>query len=147
MHKPRNPNEPILNRQMITRIIIQSVAIALTSLTAYWWGINRYGLDNILEARTIAFATLITAELLRVFSVRSPKYSIIKMGFFSNMKLIQGVSFSFFLMLIIIYIPFLNPIFSTFPLGLAEWFIILPLALIPLVLGEITKLISSKKHI
>lgn len=147
MHRPRNPNEPILNRQMITRIIIQSVAIALTSLTAYWWGINRYGLDNILEARTIAFATLITAELLRVFSVRSPKYSIIKMGFFSNMKLIQGVSFSFFLMLIIIYIPFLNPIFSTFPLGLAEWFIILLLALIPLVLGEITKLISSKKHI
>ena len=147
MEEPRNPNEPILNKEMIAGIVLQSIAIALASLSAYWWGINRYGLENILEARTIAFATLITAELLRVFSVRSPKYTAIQMGVFSNKKLIQGVSFSFLLMLIIIYIPVLNPIFSTFPLGLEEWLIILPFALIPLVLGEISKLIFTRKQV
>lgn len=75
------------------------------------------------------------------------KYTIFKIGIFSNKQLIRGVSFSFILMLIIIYIPFLNPIFSTFPLGLADWQIILPIALIPLLLGEVTKLIIRKKHI
>ncbi len=142
--KPRNPGEPIVNRKMITGIALQSIVIAIASLSAYWWGINRYGTDNILEARTVTFATLILSELLVAFSTRSSKYTALEVGIFSNKKLVQGVSFSFLLMLMVIYIPFLNPIFSTFPLGLSEWEIILPLAFIPLLLGEITKLFARQ---
>lgn len=145
--EPRDPKEPILNKRMIAGIALQSSAIAIASLSAYWWGINRYGIDNISNARTIAFATLITAELLRVFSVRSTKYTAFEIGIFSNRKLIQGVSVSFLLMLIIIYIPFLNPIFNTFPLGFGDWKVILSLGIIPLALGEISKLIIRKKEI
>ncbi len=144
--EPRDPKEPILNKRMIAGIALQSSAIAIASLSAYWWGINRYGIDNISNARTIAFATLITAELLRVFSVRSTKYTAFEIGIFSNRKLIQGVSVSFLLMLIIIYIPFLNPIFNTFPLGFGDWKVILSLGIIPLALGEISKLIIRKKE-
>ncbi|NLK91125.1 MAG: cation-translocating P-type ATPase, partial [Clostridiales bacterium] len=129
--KPRNPDEPILNRKMIIGIALQSIAVAVTSFSAYWWGINRYGTNNILEARTIAFATLILSELLMVFSTRSSRYTALEIGIFSNKKLVQGVSLSFLLMLVVIYIPLLNPIFGTFPLGLSEWKIILPLAFIP----------------
>lgn len=142
--KPRNPDEPIVNRKMIIGIALQSIVIAIVSLSAYWWGINRYGTNNILEARTVVFATLILSELLVVFSTRSSKYTALEIGIFSNKKLVQGVSFSFLLMLIVIYIPFLNPIFSTFPLGLSEWKIILPLAFVPLLLGEITKLFARQ---
>ncbi len=142
--KPRNPDEPILNRKMIIGIVFQSIAVAIASFSAYWWGINRYGTDNIFEARTVAFATLILSELLIVFSTRSSRYTALEVGIFSNKKLIQGVSFSFLLMLAVIYIPFLNPIFGTFPLGLSEWKIILPLAFIPLLLGEITKLFARQ---
>ncbi len=142
--KPRNPDEPILNRKMIIGIVLQSIAVATASFSAYWWGINRYGTDNIFEARTVAFATLILSELLIVFSTRSSRYTALEVGIFSNKKLIQGVSFSFLLMLAVIYIPFLNPIFGTFPLGLSEWKIILPLAFIPLLLGEITKLFARQ---
>ena len=142
--KPRNPDEPILNRKMIIGIALQSIAVAVTSFSAYWWGINRYGTNNILEARTIAFATLILSELLMVFSTRSSRYTALEIGIFSNKKLVQGVSLSFLLMLAVIYIPFLNPIFGTFPLGLSEWKIILPLAFIPLLPGEITKLFAGQ---
>lgn len=143
--KPRDPDEPILNKEMLTGIALQSIAIAITSLLAYWWAINNYGLDNILEARTVAFATLITAELLRVFSVRSAKYTMFELGVFTNKKLTQGVAISFMLMLIIIYIPFLNPIFKTFPLGLKEWKIVLALGFIPLILGETVKLVKRTR--
>lgn len=142
--KPRNPDEPILNRRMIIGIVLQSIAVAIASFSAYWWGINRYGMNNILEARTIAFATLILSELLMVFSTRSSRYTALEIGIFSNKKLVQGVSLSFLLMLAVIYIPFLNPIFGTFPLGLSEWKIILPLAFIPLLPGEITKLFAGQ---
>ncbi len=142
--KPRNPDEPILNRRMIIGIVLQSIAVAIASFSAYWWGINRYGMNNILEARTIAFATLILSELLMVFSTRSSRYTALEIGIFSNKKLVQGVSLSFLLMLVVIYIPLLNPIFGTFPLGLSEWKIILPLAFIPLLPGEITKLFAGQ---
>ncbi|HLS53502.1 MAG TPA: HAD-IC family P-type ATPase, partial [Tissierellaceae bacterium] len=142
--EPRDPEEPILNKEMIAGIVLQSIAIAVASLSAYWWGINRYGLDNILKARTVAFATLITAELLRAFSARSSKYTIFEIGILSNKKLIQGILLSFSLMLIIIYIPFLNPIFNTFPLGLDDWKIILSFGFIPLLLGEIVKLVRKR---
>lgn len=143
--KPRDPKEPILNKEMIIGIAFQSIAIAIASLSAYWWGIYRYGLDNILEARTIAFATLITAELLRAYSTRSTHFTLFEIGVFSNKTLVYGTSFSFLLMLLVIYIPFLNPVFHTFPLGFTDWEIILSFAFIPLIVGEITKLIIGRK--
>lgn len=144
--KPRNPNEPILDRHMVVSIIFQSIAIAVASLSAYWWGIYRYGLDNILEARTIAFTTLITAELLRAYSTRSTHYTIFEIGIFSNKTLVYGTTLSFMLTLVVIYIPFLNPVFHTFPLGITDWEIILAFAFLPLLIGEIVKLIMHKKH-
>ncbi|MBC8586730.1 calcium-translocating P-type ATPase, SERCA-type [Paratissierella segnis] len=143
---PRNPNEPILDKHMVIGIVFQSIAIAIAALSAYWWGIYRYGLDNILEARTIAFTTLITAELLRAYSTRSTHYTMFEIGVFSNKTLVYGTTFSFILMLVVIYIPFLNPIFHTFPLGFTDWEIILAFAFLPLLIGEIVKLIVHKKH-
>src|SRR5699024_3451155 len=51
--EPRDPDEPILNKKMIQGIILQSIAIAISSFGAYWWAISRYGLNNMLEVRTI----------------------------------------------------------------------------------------------
>lgn len=143
--EPRNPNEPILDKEMIIGIIFQSIAIAVASLAAYWWGIYRYGFDNILEARTIAFATLISAELLRAYSTRSTHFTLFEIGIFSNKTLVYGTSLSFVLMLAVIYIPFLNPVFHTFPLGLVDWQIVLAFAFIPLIIGEIVKIVLPKR--
>jgi len=65
---------------MIIGIVLQSIAVATASFSAYWWGINRYGTDNIFEARTVAFATLILSELLIVFSTRSSRYTALEVG-------------------------------------------------------------------
>lgn len=142
---PRNPDEPILDRGMIQGIVVQSIAIATASLLAYRWGLKTYGVDNLLIPRTITFATLIIAELLRAYSSRSETHTIFELGVFSNKTLTYATSLSFVLLLVVIYLPFLQPIFDTYPLGLADWKIVILYAFIPLIIGELYKLITRKK--
>ena len=141
--KPRDPKEPLLNKDLIIKILVQSIAIGGATLSAYLIALNFYP-DNIEEARTIAFTTLITAELLRSYSTRSQTHTIFEIGLFSNMSLVYGTLFSFALTLAVIYIPFLQPIFDTFPMGFADWRIVLTFAFVPLIVGEIFKFVKVK---
>ncbi|HAE92056.1 MAG TPA: ATPase [Tissierella sp.] len=140
---PRNPNEPILTKNMLLGILLQSLAVGVAALLAYRWGLTTYA-DSIDKARTIAFTSLITAELLRAYSSRSQKYTLFKIGFFTNSTLVYGTLFSFILLLGVLYIPFMQPIFHTFALGIKDWAAILEYAFIPLIIGEISKLFIKK---
>jgi Ca2+-transporting ATPase len=94
-------------------------------------------------AETMAFITLSSSELLRAFTARSERYPLLKIGIFSNKWMNIAVLTSFVLMLCVIYIPFLNPIFQTQPLGLKEWELMLPLLLIPSIVAELTKMVTT----
>ncbi len=149
--QPRNAKEPILDKRMIKGIAVQSIALFAAVIGAYIWSLNKYagGVFNPSEeglviARTITFTTLIVAELLRAYSSRSERYSIIKLGVFSNKAMVQASIASFLLLLVVLYVPFLQTIFKTYSLGLIDWVAILVLCMIPLLAGEINKLIFSK---
>ena len=144
---PRSTDEPILDKSMIFGITFQSIAIAAASLFAYKWGLDTFGFEGqgLLQARTIAFATLIAAELLRAYSSRSDKFSLFKIGLFTNMTMVYATTFSFVLLLGVLYVPFLQPIFKTFALGFTEWKIVLSFAFIPLIAGELYKFIFRRK--
>lgn len=135
---PRDPDEPILDKHSAILIGLQSIAITIATLGAYFYGLKHYGTD-INGARTVAFATLILSELLRSYSVRSTKHTVFHIGIFSNKKLVIGTAISTILMLIVIYIPGLNDLFYTVPLGLKEWSVILPLSFLPFIVGELRK--------
>jgi len=46
--------------------------------------------------------------------------------------------------LAVLYIPFLQPIFKTVSLGIRDWVMILLLSIIPVLTGEIYKLIVGR---
>lgn len=140
--KPRDPNEAILDKEMIISIVTQSIAITVATLISYYYGMYHYK-NHIEGARTVAFFTLITAELLRSYSVRSSKHTLFHIGIFSNKTLVYGTALSFVLMLIVIYIPFLQPYFETVTLGVKEVTIATLLAFIPFVVAEVTKLFKK----
>lgn len=146
--KPRDTKEPILNKSMIFGIAVQSVALLVSVLLAYVWALNKYagGLDTITDkglemARTITFTTLISAELIRAYSSRSERYSIIKLGVFSNKILVWASVVSFALLLAVLYIPILQPIFKTYALSINDWLVVGSLCIIPLLAGEINKMV------
>ena len=143
--EPRNARAPILDKPLLIRISIQSTAIAVASLLAYTTALRLYP-ENLALSRTITFATLILAELLRAYSSRSQKYLLHEIGFFSNRTMVLGTSVSFFLMLAVLYIPFMQPIFDTVTLGFEHWRLVLLFAFIPLVVGELYKLLNRRTN-
>lgn len=144
---PRNPNEPLLDSELKLTIAIQSIAITISTLGAYMIGLNWYGESGVAIARTMAFATLIIAELLRSYSARSIKDTLFSIGVFSNKKLVWATLFSLALTLIVMEIPVVRELFKLTPLGVMDWVVIIVGSLIPLVLGEIQKVIRfSKTH-
>lgn len=140
--KPRPPKEPIINKQMTIGVVIQTLAIAGVTLFAFWRGLMHTDIPlatRLPYAETMAFLTLSASELLRAFTARSERYPLLKIGVFSNKWMNWAVLLSFVLLLAVVYVPFLNPVFQTTPLGWTEWSMILPLLLIPSVVAEITK--------
>lgn len=142
--KPRDSNAPIIDKSMVVAIIIESFTIGLVSLLAFIWGLKTYP-GNIVMARTITFATLITAELVRAYSSRSERYIIFEIGFFSNKTMVYATGLSFVLMLMVIYIPFMQVAFHTLSIGFSQWAIILTFAILPLIIGELYKVVVYRK--
>jgi len=141
--KPRNIKEPIINNAMFVGIAIQSIALTLAVLLAFNWALREYNGD-LLIARTVAFTTLILAELIRAYSCRSERYSLFKLGVFTNRIMVIATFVSFVLLLLVIYVPFLQPIFKTYPLSIKDWSEIILYCIIPLLAGEINKLFVNK---
>ncbi|SHH50049.1 Ca2+-transporting ATPase [Anaerosphaera aminiphila DSM 21120] len=144
---PRDPNEPILDPELKITVAVQSIAITIATLGAYVIGLTWHGDtgEGLMDARTMAFATLILAELLRAYSARSIRKTIFHIGVFSNKKLVIATAFSFALMVIVMYVPGIREIFELDNIGLKDWSVVLIASFIPLVLGEIQKVIRFKK--
>ena len=136
--EPRDPKESILAGKTGQGVILQSIAITISVLAAYIIGLKWIFPNNIEGAHTMVFATLITSELLRAFSVRSEKYTLKELGWFSNKYLVKANLLSFALLLLVMYIPPLRRLFELQFISW-QWWIILVLALLPLTLGEIHK--------
>jgi Ca2+-transporting ATPase len=141
---PRPSKEPIINKYMRMGISVQTIAITVTTLAAYFIGLYANPL-HFEYAETMAFVTLSASELLRAFTSRSEYYPILKIGLFTNRWMNWAVVGSMALIIAVIYIPFFNPIFNTLPLTWEQWAIILPLLLIPSIAAEVTKVFGSKK--
>ena len=140
---PRPPSEPIINKFMRNGIIVQTIAITASVLTAYFIGLKQGGIQ---EAETFAFVTLSFSELLRAFTARSEYYPLTKIGIFSNPKMNLAVLSSMVLVLVTIYVPPLQKIFNTMTLTPAHWLEILPFIFIPAITAEVMKSLTYKKQ-
>ncbi len=141
---PRPAGEPIINREMLIGIAVQSVVMTVAILSSYLMAGARpgAGLDHpdLPTWRTVAFATLTFSELLRAFTARSERISVFKLGFFSNRTMNLAVIFSLVMVVLVIYVPFLQTIFGTVALPLIDWVWVIPFALMASVAAEVTKI-------
>jgi len=146
--RPRPANEPIITRELWTLTGIQAVVETIATLGAFAVSLNTLDPDpaNPILSRTIAFTTLVVAELLRAFTARSERFNIWQIGLLTNRWMAYAVSISFVLLLGVIYLPFLQPVFSTVPLNGQHWLTLLPFTLLPSAAAEIAKFFMRRQQ-
>lgn len=126
---PRSPKEGIFARGLGWKVLSRGFLIGLVTLIAFIIAHNANP-DHLAYSQTVAFATLVLAQLIHVFDCRSEK-SIFARNPFGNMYLVWAVISSVVLMFIVIYFPPLQPIFHTVPIMAMDWLMILGLAAAP----------------
>lgn len=142
--KPRDPKEPILTRDFLSKIGVQGLLIAIVTMISFYIG---YQNGDAALASTMAFSTLTMARLFHGFNCRGSN-SIFKLKFstnkYSNLAFFGGV----ILLLLVLFVPGLNGLFMISPaFGIKELGIVALMAFIPTVLIQIFKVIRDmKKH-
>jgi Ca2+-transporting ATPase len=119
--RPRDPDESIFSYGLAGQITVRGILIGLSTLAVYvslLWYTADIGL-----ARTGGFVTLVLSQLIHVFECKSETRNIFQIPLFNNIYLVLAVICSLIMMLGVVYIPVLQNIFKTVPLGLNEWMI------------------------
>lgn len=140
---PRHPKEGVFARGLAWKIVSRGFLIGIVTLLAFIIAFNQHP-NELKYAQTVAFATLVLAQLIHVFDCRS-EHSIFHRNPFGNIYLVGAVIISVLLMLVVIYYPPLQPIFSTMPIQARDWLLIVGLSSIPTFL-LVGSLLTGKKE-
>ena len=119
------------------------------TLTAYYIGrfVHVPGTNIIPSMETgicMAFIINSWSSIINSFNIRSYKKSLFKIGFKTNRMLSYGILCSVGLTAIVATTPVLADIFSCVPLSVFHWMILIGLGILPLIVGEVHKIVMSK---
>jgi Ca2+-transporting ATPase len=125
---PRSPREGVFARRLGWKILSRGIAIGVCTLLAFFVTFSQT--QHLVQAQTVAFATLVAAQLIHVFDCRSSR-SIFHRNLFENKPLLVAVVLSALMLLAVIYVDALQPVFHTVELSLRDWALVLVTAGIP----------------
>ena len=143
---PRRLTDRVIDAEMWVGIIWVGAVMAVVTLLALDLRLPGGifgGSGNVVEARTMAFTTLVFAQLFNCFNARSDRASAFH-RLFTNRLLWGAIALSALLQVAVVQLPFLNDAFHTAPLGLEEWLICVGLASVVLWADEGKKLLERQ---
>lgn len=141
--KPKPKDEGFFAHGLLIRTILQGVMFAVLTLIGFRYGEQVTGqLDG---GRTMAFFILAATQVVHSFNMRSHR-SLFKIGPFSNHKLNGAAFLSFFMIGIVTLIPPVAKAFGLMILPSIMYVKAVGLALIPVVVLELTKAICLIKE-
>ena len=134
---PRGKEEPLFSRAFSRRLAWQGALVGGITLLAYGLGFHLTGTFAV--ANTMAFATLTFSQLFHAFDVRSETTPLFRLGVLSNKAMNKAFLAGAALQAAVLLAPPLQGVFAVVPMDLAQWGIVLGLALTPLVVCELAK--------
>jgi P-type Ca2+ transporter type 2C len=147
---PRSIKERLFTPKVFARSIYIGVIIAVGAMigcigvwTAGGWhfGMQLAANDPVyLKGVTMTFAGIVVAQAGNVLACRTSRQSIFKTSLAKNKWIIFGIVAQLSILALLIYVPFLQPVFGTAPLGPFDWLFLISIALAVVFAEEIRKL-------
>ncbi|MCD9197995.1 HAD-IC family P-type ATPase [Aeromicrobium wangtongii] len=141
---PRNPHDPIVSRPMVVRTALVSALLLVGS----WW-VFRAEVDggSSLEAsRTAAVNVFVMVEAFYLFICRSLTRPSWRVGLLSNPYLVVGVTLQAIGQLALTYLPAMNTLFQTAPIGWDSWLRIVLVAIAMSLVVAIHKYLANGRR-
>ncbi len=138
---PRQTTEKLMNRHDIFQMMYVSVIIAAGSLVVFELFDNSVGFS---VASTMAVNTIIFGKIFYLFNIRT-EASVWSKSFWTNPMAFGAIGLMVMLQIVFTYVPFMNAIFSTEALSLSNWFVVIVIGLIVLIITELDKYRRAKK--
>ncbi len=143
MHQPpRAPTSHVISTTMWGSIAVIGVLMSVSTLFVIDWNLPGgwiVGSGTVHSAQTLAFTTLVLAQLFNVFNARSDTRSAFRAPG-SNPWVWVAIFLSLRLQVTVIYVPQLQRAFGTVPLRLTDWLFCLVVASSTLWGWELVKL-------
>ncbi len=125
---PRDPQRSLLTGPVVFRTFLVS---ALLTVSAWWLFQYELSLGASVEVgRTAAVNLFVVVQVVYLFSTRSLTEPVWRVGFFSNRWLLAGVTVQVLGQLALTYLPVMNRLFQTAPIGGDVWLRIVVIAAI-----------------
>jgi Ca2+-transporting ATPase len=135
--QPRDPRASILTGTLLGRIVLVGGLLLVMAFGFFQWALYRgASLD---QARTIAVCVFIFVEMFYLFNCRSLTGTVSQIGFFSNVWILVGAAIMLVLQLLFTYLPLMNRLFHSAPIGWEHWAWIIGASLFTYVVVEIEK--------
>jgi P-type Ca2+ transporter type 2C len=143
-HPPRNPREAILSARLIRSILGYALLIGLCTLGAYSWGLARFPGD-LAAARTLAFMTLAFAQIFHLGNARSALPVLAPAQAIANRYAVAAVGVTAGLQMLALEVGPLARVLRLSPIGAEGWLVVLGLALVPALAGQLIKLLAARR--
>ena len=141
---PHPPQENLFAGGMIFKILATGIVMALAVILTQFWAANQG--YNVQTQRSIVFTLLCFTQLGHVLSIRLTYSYIISRSIFGNIGIWITILFTAVLQLVIVYVPFFQPILKTVPLDWKAMQAILLVTIICIAMFEFIKFVSLIKH-
>ena len=140
--KPKPKDEGLFAHGYGIKIVLQGIMFGTLSLIAFYLGEQATGLEA--GGQTLAFMVLALSQVVQAFNMRS-EHSLLKTGVFNNHKLNWAALISTSLVALVLFTP-LRTVFGLITLSKSLYLQGLGLILVPILVMELMKAITSKKH-
>ncbi len=116
---PRDPKTPILTGILMWRIVIVGFLLLAGAFGLFKLELSMGATPEM--ARTVAVNVFVMVELFYLFNCRSLRGSFWSVGVFSNPMVFVGVSIMIVLQIMFTYLPQMNLMFHSAPIGYESW--------------------------
>jgi Ca2+-transporting ATPase len=140
--RPRPPGEPVITARRGLLMLAHGLLVAAVTAAGFAV-VYQWDEANLPRARTMAFCVVSYAFIFFSLSCRSLRYTMPELGLFSNPALLGAIAVSGLLQFSVVTLPFARPVFETASHFVGEWGLLALLALTPVTVIEVTKLLRA----